>query len=112
MTITPTVNWTKAMQRAIDEGLKPTRCVDGTYRVRSVSKPGAYHTVVLDDAGHIIHCTDCKGWEHGGRLHPCKHAAAVALAVSYLMGASIIPQRREPGPVEGQSGRSLFREVA
>lgn len=47
------------------QGLKPTKTVDGTYRVRSVSKPGTFHTVVLDDAGRILRCSQCKGWEQG-----------------------------------------------
>lgn len=110
MTIHPGPNWTKAMQRAIDQGLKATKTVDGTYRVRSVSKPGTFHTVILDDAGHILHCSDCKGWERGGRQHPCKHAGAVALARAYLSGASIAPRRVDDVVAVRQGRRQLYRE--
>jgi SWIM zinc finger len=92
MTITPTPTWTRAMARATRESVKPTRRVDGTYRVPSVSHPGTFHTVLLDDAGKIIHC-DCLGFEHGGRQRPCKHAGAVALAISFLGGHSIAIER-------------------
>lgn len=111
MTITPDRHWTRAMHRAINEGLKPTRQVDGSYRVRSTSHPGMFHVVTLDEAGHITHCGDCLGWERGGRQHPCKHAAAVALAVSYLLGAHIAPRRETDRVVySDHSRRQIFRE--
>lgn len=111
MTITPTPNWTRAMQHAMPGGLKPTRRVDGTYRVCSTSQPGTFHIVTLDDAGQITRCSDCKGWERYGRHNPCKHAAAVAIARAYEMGASIAPQR--DSVVYGDRSRSqLMREAA
>ncbi len=101
-TVTPTSAWCKAMRRARRESIKPTRQGDGTYRVPSVSTPGAVHIVTLDQAGHIVHC-DCKGWEHGGRSHPCKHAASVALAIMFLAGNHITPARSDPMPVPSLS---------
>lgn len=89
MTITLNQTWQRAIERAMREGLKATRCVDGTYRVRSVSHPGSQHIVTMNDAGHIDHCSDCLGWENGGRQRPCKHAGAVALAIIYLQGAHV-----------------------
>lgn len=88
VTITPT--WRRAMERAMREGLKATRCVDGTYRVPSASRRGTTHTVILDDAGRIIHCTGCKGWEQGGRERPCKHAGSVAIARAFERGDHLI----------------------
>ena len=89
MTITVNRTWQRAIERAMREGLKATKCVDGTYRVRSVSRPGAHHIVTMDSAGRIDHCTDSLGWENGGRQRPCKHAGAVALAIIYLAGAHV-----------------------
>src|SRR5689334_10885756 len=99
MTITPNPAWTRAMQRALASGYRPTRRVDGSYRVPSKSCPGTVHIVSVDEAGHITHC-DCKGWEQGGRQRPCWHAGAVALARLFLLGAHITPQRTlEPASV-------------
>lgn len=92
MTITVTPAWQRAMQRALADDQKPTLRTDGTYRVPSKSSPGAFHTVRLDAHGHIIHC-DCKGWERYGRSNPCRHAGAVALARSYMMGAHLLPAK-------------------
>lgn len=112
MTFTPTTSWQRAMKRAIREGLKATRRVDGTYRVASISAPTTSHTVLVDDAGRIIHCSDCKGWENGGRLRPCKHAGAVAVALTFLGGHSIAIERTDP-PMESYSTkRQLFRSEA
>ena len=80
MTITVPQNWQRAMARARREGLKATKRTDGTYRVRSVSRPGAFHIVSLDERGRIVHCSDCLGWANGERQRPCKHAGAVAVA--------------------------------
>jgi SWIM zinc finger len=109
MTITPTPTWTRSMERAMREEVKPTRCVDGTYRVPSVSHPGTFHTVLLDDAGHIIHC-DCLGFAHGGRQRPCKHAGAVALAISFLGGHSFVIEREMD--TVATTKRQLFRAEA
>jgi hypothetical protein len=110
MTFTPTANWRRAMERAIRAGLKATRCVDGTYRVPSVSHPGAIHSVIVNDAGHITYCSDCMGWDHGQRAHPCKHAGAVALALTYLGGHSNNVARSEPiMQTAASSKRQLFR---
>lgn len=103
MTITPTSPWCRAMQRAIREGVKPTRQTDGTFRVRSVSRPGKCHIVSVDGAGHIVECSDCPGWKSGGRQRPCKHAGSVALAIVFLKGANITPARTEPMPVPSPS---------
>lgn len=81
-------HWEKAMTRAISEGLKATRRVDGTYRVPSVSAPGTVHTVTLDARGQIASC-DCLGWTHGGRQHPCKHAGACAIARAAEQGITL-----------------------
>jgi hypothetical protein len=94
MTITISGNWKRAIERAMRDGLKPTKRTDGTCRVRSTSRPGIVHTVSLDGSGHIVDCSDCPGWEQGGRQRPCKHAGAVALARAYLMGAHIVPGGR------------------
>lgn len=100
MTITVTPGWQRAMERAQREGLKATLTVDGTFRVRSVSKPGTFHTVSLDEHGHIAHCSDCKGWENGGRQRPCKHAGAAAIGRAYLTGVELVPAKdEEPMPV-------------
>ncbi len=96
-TITPTSAWCRAMQRAICEHVKPTRQTDGSFRVPSVSTPGVVHIVSVNEAGHIIHC-DCTGWQHGGRSHPCKHAASVAMAIMFMKGAHIVPSTSEPMP--------------
>lgn len=90
-TVTVTPTWQRSMERALREGLKATKTVAGTYRVRSISHPGTLHTVTLDTAGRIVDCSDCKGWIHGGRANPCKHAGAVALARAYECGAHLIP---------------------
>lgn len=102
-TVTPNAAWTRAMQRAVDQRLKPTRQTDGTYRVRSTSRPGVNHIVTVDPTGRIVDCSDCKGWANGGRQRPCKHAGATALAIVYLSGASIIPTRDDPMPVPSPS---------
>ncbi len=102
-TVTPTSAWCRAMQRAIRENVKPTKQTDGTYRVRSISRPGVNHIVTVDQAGRIVDCSDCKGWANGGRQRPCKHAGATALAIVYLSGASIIPTRSDPLPVPSPS---------
>jgi hypothetical protein len=78
------------MERAMREGLKATKRVDGSFRVPSVSEPGKVHIVTLDEAGHIVDCSDCKGWERYGRSNPCKHAGAVAIGLAYLQGAHIV----------------------
>jgi hypothetical protein len=66
--------------------------------------------VLLDDSGHIVHCTQCKGWEKGGRSNPCKHAGAVALARIFLRGASItVSEQPTDRPIRGRS--QLYREV-
>lgn len=111
MTITVNRTWQRAIQRAMREGLKATRCVDGTYRVRSVSHPGTHHIVTMDDAGRIDHCTDCLGWENGGRQRPCKHAGAVALAIIYLAGAHVALEADTC--IESHTSRSqLYQAVA
>ncbi len=102
-TITPTSAWCRAMERARRENVKPTKRSDGTYRVRSISRPGAFHIVSVDQAGHIVDCSDCPGWTQGGRQRPCKHAGATALAIVYLSGAHITPSRSEPAPVPSPS---------
>jgi hypothetical protein len=109
MTITPTPTWIRAMERAQRESVKPTRLLDGTYRVPSVSTPGTFHTVIVDGAGHITHCSNCKGWEHGQRTHPCKHAGAVALAISFLAGHSIAVEREMDTAATTRA--QLFREA-
>jgi len=111
-TVTVTPTWQAAMQRALRDHLKATRQVDGTYRVPSVSQPGKWHIVSLDKAGHIIDCSDCKGWENGGRERPCKHAGAVALGRAYETGAHLVIARRrvENLPVQTRTTRSqLYR---
>jgi len=109
-TVTPTSAWCRAMQRAIREHVKPTKRTDGTFRVPSVSTPGQDHIVTMDASGHIIHC-DCVGWQHGGRIRPCKHVAAVALAIMFLAGAHIVPSTSEPASVPSfsPSRSQIFR---
>jgi len=115
MTITPTAPWQRAMQRAIREHVKPTRQTDGTFRVPSVSTPGTNHIVTVNEFGHIIDCSDCQGWQHGGRQRPCKHVAAVALAIVFLSGAHIVPSTSEPMPASvpspTRSRSQIFRTV-
>jgi len=101
--VTPNAAWTRAMQRAHDQRVKPTRRTDGTFRVRSTSRPGTFHIVSVDAAGHIVDCSDCPGWANGGRQRPCKHAGATALAMLFLMGAHITPSRSDPMPVPSPS---------
>lgn len=110
-TIHPTSAWCRAMQRARREGVKPTKRTDGTYRVRSISRPGAFHIVTVDGSGHIVHCSDCPGWANGGRQRPCKYAGATALAIAFIAGAHIVPSTSEPGPVPSPSYRrgQIFR---
>ncbi len=110
MTITPSPTWTKAMQRAIREDLKPTRRVDGAFRVCSISHPGTVHIVTLDGAGHIADCSDCLGWVHGGRAHPCKHAGATALGIAFLEGHSIIPAS-DDAIYTNHSRQRLYRDA-
>ncbi len=107
-TIRPDARWTRAMERSQATG-KPTRQPDGNFRVPSLSRPGTYRTVSVTD-GKITGCT-CPGWR--SRSAPCRHAGAVAVAMAFLAGASIVPQRREvePYPVDSQrSRRQLFRQ--
>jgi hypothetical protein len=115
MTITPTSPWERAIRRALRERLKATLRADGTFRVASVSKPGTFHTVRLDECGRIIHCSECKGWENGGRERPCKHAGAVALAIAALKGATLQSPAVTPadlGVADFRPGKSnLFRTV-
>jgi len=110
VTVTPTSAWCRAMERAIRENVKPTRQTDGSFRVPSVSTPGTFHIVTVDQAGHIIDCSACPGWANGGR-RPCKHAASVALAIMFLAGAHSTPARSEPAPVPSpsRSRGQLFR---
>lgn len=102
-TVTPTSAWCRAMERAIREHVKPTRQTDGSYRVRSTSRPGVVHIVSVDAAGRIVDCSDCPGWKSGGRQRPCKHAGATALAIMFLAGAHITQSRSEPAPVPSPS---------
>jgi hypothetical protein len=88
MMIIPTSPWEKAMRRAIAAGMKATKRGDGTFRVPSQSAPGTTHTVELDQCGRIAQC-DCKGWARFGRKNPCKHAGAVAIALSALSGNTL-----------------------
>lgn len=111
-TVPVSPSWQRAMERALREGLKATLQGDGTFRVRSVSEPGKRHIVTLDEAGRIISCSDCKGWERYGRTNPCKHAGAVALARCALSGQTPVPARQAlpfvPSPYRrGQ----LYREA-
>jgi hypothetical protein len=99
MTITVSGNWKRAMERAFHEGLKATRRVDGSYTVPSVSRPGTTHRLIVDTAGQISGCSDCKGWDQGGRDNPCKHAGAVALARACECGAHLAIERQAPVPV-------------
>jgi len=110
-TVTPTSPWCRAMQRAIRENVKPTRQTDGTFRVPSVSTPGTNHIVTVNEFGHIIDCSDCQGWQHGGRQRPCKHVASVALAIVFLSGAHITPAGTEPVSVPSPSSSrgQIFR---
>ena len=90
MTITVSGNWKRALERALRQGLKATKRVDGTYRVPSVSEPGKFHILTLDPAGHIAGCSECLGWERYGRGNPCKHAGAVAIARAFELGAHLV----------------------
>ncbi len=108
-TITPTSPWCRAMERAIRENVKPTKRTDGSFRVRSVSRPGVAHIVSVDESGHITECSDCQGWAHGGRQRPCKHAASVALAILSLMGANIATTEPAPAPSPSCSRGQIFR---
>lgn len=90
MTITVSPTWQQAMERALADKQKAHLHTDGTFTVPSKSCPGAFHTVLVDEAGHITHCT-CRGWERYGRSNPCRHAGAVALARAYMMGAHLVP---------------------
>lgn len=114
MTITVTGPWRRAMERALRDGLKPTKRADGTYRVRSTSRPDCVHIVTLDQHGHIASCSDCPGWENGGRERPCKHAGSVALARAYELGAHLRIDRDDAGVVVARTTRSqIYRaEVA
>jgi hypothetical protein len=82
----------KAMIRAQDLGLKPTKTSDGRYRV--VSRSGKDpHYVTVDESGQIDHCSNCKGWQFGGRERPCVHAGAVACARLHECGIEVRPVR-------------------
>jgi hypothetical protein len=116
MTITVTATWEKAMRRALAAGMKATKRADGTFTVPSQSNPGTIHTVTLNAAGHITSC-DCKGWARFGRKNACKHAGAVAIALSALAGNTLeAPKATVPAEMPVQSlrgGRSrLFAPEA
>lgn len=100
--------WEAAIRRAQANDLKPilrvgpdTDPANAEYLVPSISHPGFRHTVAVQNA-RIVFCT-CRGWEHGGRSHPCRHAGAVARALAEFRGLSLSPATPLPErtPTEG-----------
>jgi hypothetical protein len=105
MTITVTTTWERSMRRALAEHVKATKRADGTFRVPSVSTADTFHTVTLDAAGHIASC-DCKAFQRWGRKFPCKHAGAVAIALSAMAGNTLeAPKATVPAEMPVQSLR-------
>ena len=81
----------------------------GLYRVASASRPGAMHTVRVDDRGRY-RC-DC---EAGVREKPCWHAAAVFVAkVEHAGGARVTgPGRRPASRAGGGPSAGTFSRAA
>jgi hypothetical protein len=92
---------TRATARAADEGLHTFRLAgQGAYLVKSrKSDPGSMHVVRVDSAGHVLDCSDCKGWEY---RRSCTHAAAVTRRLEREARKS----RPEPDPIESRTTRS------
>ena len=86
-----------AVNRAIDFGLanQVQRIEYGTYQVPSTSNTGTTYTVTEDTDG-AYHC-DCLAGQRG---IPCKHKAAVLIAiVERMSGARVLG----PAPVSGET---------
>jgi hypothetical protein len=66
----------RATDRAAGEHLHTFRLAGGTsYLVKSRRiDPGAMHVVRVDQAGQVMSCSDCPGWQY---RQSCIHAAAV-----------------------------------
>jgi hypothetical protein len=104
---------TRATSRAADEGLHTFRLAgQDAYLVKSrKSDPGGMHVVRVDSAGHVLDCSDCKGWEY---RRSCTHAAAVSRRLEREARKTVTFVTVEPTPIITSAcrGRSqLYREA-
>ena len=93
--------WQKAIARAEAEQLQALPLADGSYAVPSTKYAlGSFHIVRLE-AGKIVECTNCPGWENGGRQRPCKHVGCVARLI-----LSELHEARDLGVIVSQTTKS------
>jgi hypothetical protein len=66
----------RANEQALSQNVWVEPLGNDTYCTPSISRPGQFHTVTVDDAGYT-HC-DCPA---GIANNPCKHTAAVCMHI-------------------------------